>query len=169
MRDTEQWPVGFELGCGPWAFWATCWPSPNPLLKGFTWVLFWRDGEIWRLNCPTMHFCPSCVNVLQLNTSQNNPPKSTATHSINDVYFHPTQSHDSQPSNLISWSRNGYVSSPDREQVQWTDSQDVCFAEGGRGLLFSELSQGFQKQQEVLHTSPKHRSWTQGTSARFSL
>ena len=34
-----------------------------------------RDGEIWGFNFPTKHFCPSCANVLQLNTFQNDPPK----------------------------------------------------------------------------------------------
>lgn len=30
----------------------------------------------------------------------------------------------------------------------------MCFSEGGRELIFSELSRGFQKQEELLHSIP---------------
>lgn len=128
-----------------------------------------RDGEIWGFNFPTKHFCPSCANVLQLNTFQNDPPKNAATHSINEVCCRPTQGHNSQPSNLISWNRNCYVSSPDGEKA--SDRQDECaFQKEGEPSYFLNSHGVFQKQQEHL-CSPINIGapcyWSQAASVWF--
>lgn len=65
--------------------------------------------------------------------------------------FRPTQGHDSQPINLISWNRNCYVPSPNGEE-QWADRQDECAFQREGDVAYFLNSHGISpKQQEHLY------------------
>jgi hypothetical protein len=123
LSITSRWPVravssltvsGEDQKAIDHCIWAWAFPaSPNvlafakgPLQKmhtGSSCRKRWRNME---LSFSPKHFCPSCANVLQLNTFQNDPPKNVATRSISDVCLHPIQRYNSHLGNIISCNRN---------------------------------------------------------------